>query len=331
MKRVLAVFALVFLLGSDQGRGAASVPAGFTAVKGSGADAATGLPKQIVHEATGLRLVLVPAGEFLMGSPDDDPDRGKAERRHRRVIRKPFYLGATEVTAGQFRKFVEATGYRTDAERGSPDGGERARGAFAMREGVGDRKWSADASWHNPFPSLRGFTPRDDYPVVQVSWADAQAFCTHFGLRLPTEAEWEYACRAGSPARFPWGDDPAGGQGRCNVTDASTKKRFDNVNLLFPFDDGHAVVAPVGGYKPNAWGLHDMIGNVEEWCQDAYGKYPADGADESAALRAKDAAGVTRGGSFLGNVVTSRCASRTGFGSTGRRDFVGFRVAVSVR
>ncbi len=104
---------------STKGLDAASVPRGFAAIKGSGADAATGLPKQVVHEASGVRF-LVPAGEFLMGSPDNRPDRGKGEqRRHRRVIRKPFYLGATEVTAGQFRRFVQASKYQTDARHGS--------------------------------------------------------------------------------------------------------------------------------------------------------------------------------------------------------------------
>jgi formylglycine-generating enzyme required for sulfatase activity len=231
---------------------------------------------------------------------------------------------------GQFRKFVDATKFETDAERGSPDGPERKRGAFAMRERIGDRQWSADATWRNPFPNLKDFPPRDEHPVVQVSWEDAQAFCRHFGFRLPTEAEWEYACRAESTTRFPWGDDLKGGEGHANVGDMSAEKRFQQVPAAFPFDDGHAVVAPVGSYKHNAWGLYDMIGNVEEWCQDALATYPADGADEAALPRSKGDGGATRGGSFVGNAVTSRSSSRTGQFATGRRDFVGFRVAFSV-
>jgi sulfatase modifying factor 1 len=292
-------------------------------------DKKTGLPTRIIHKASGIVLVLIPAGEFLMGSPGDELERSKGERQHRRIVRKPFYLGETEVTVGQFRKFVQTTGYQTDAERGTPDGDRNSKGAFATVH-EGDREWNAMANWQNPFPNLKDYRLQDNHPVVQISWNDAQQFCTHFHLRLPSEAQWEYASRAGNQARFFWGDSEAGGKGYANLADAASKKRFPSFNVLFPFDDGAALISPVGRYKPNAWMLYDMIGNVEEWCQDALQKYPEDGADESAISGDKNAARVLRGGSWLGNSTTSRAATRIAMTPSSRRDFQGFRVAATI-
>jgi formylglycine-generating enzyme len=289
-------------------------------------DPAKGLPTRIIHQASGIVLVLIPAGEFRMGSPENDPDRSKSEQQHRRVIRRAFYLGETEVTVGQFRKFVQATKYQTDAERGTPTGGH-GKGSFASTT-KGDRQWHADASWHQPFPTLPEYCLQDDHPVCQVSWNDAQRFCEHFKLRLPTEAQWEYACRAGSQTRFPWGEAEVGGAGFANVADASRKRRFPAENLPFPFDDGVALLAPVGKYKPNTWGLYDMIGNLEEWCEDTHGKYSADGADETAAIGDENTARVLRGGSWVANPTVARSATRIGMLSMARRDFHGFRVAL---
>jgi sulfatase modifying factor 1 len=291
-------------------------PAGLVADGGAATDPTTGLPARVVHEASGVVMVLVPAGEFRMG-------QGKAA--HRRVIRNPFYMGETEVTNAQFRRFVEAAGYRTDAERGVPLEG-RTTGSFAhvpsgTREG--QRDWSEVASWRRPFPYLGDPPPRDDHPVVHVTWNDAAAFAAHFGLRLPTEAEWEYAARAGTTTTYPWGDDPAGGAGYANLGDQAHKREFPAGNPPFPFDDGAATLAPVGAYKSNAWGLKDMIGNLEEWVQDTYAKYPADGADESAATGG--AGRVIRGRSWLDGPGMNRPAVQ----QFARRDFIGFRVAVT--
>ncbi len=280
-------------------------------------------PQRIVHKESGISLVLIPAGDFLMGSPEAEREHVR-DRRHRRIIRQAFYLGETEVTVGQFRKFVQATGYQTDAERGI---GEQGRGSFAATPG-GDRSWNTNATWQNPFPNLTDYRIRDDHPVVHVSWNDAQNFCAHFNFRLPTEAEWEYACRAGSTNRFPWGDTEAGGEGYANVADQTALKRFPSFNLAFPFDDGAELIAPVGRYTTNAWGLRDIIGNVEEWCQDAFRPYPDDGADETAAKG--DGARVLRGSSWLGNPGNCRAAARFGMQPSSRRDFEGFRVAATV-
>ena len=302
---------------------------------GSKTDGATDLPTRVIHNPSGVTLVLIPVGEFQMGSPETEPGRSKGdkERRHRRVISKPFYLGETEVTIGQFRAFVRASGYKTDAERGTPDNNNVAPGSFASTPG-GDRTWDARASWSDPFPILKKeFPTREDHPVVHVSWNDATRFGDHFGLRLPTEAEWEYAARAGSTARFPWGKSEEGGKGFANVADESRRKRFPNTNVIFPFDDGVVFLSPVRRYKPNAWGLYDMIGNVEEWCQDAYGMYPRDGSDESAGKGdpgPNAGARMLRGGSWLGNSGHTRSAARIGMGQTSRRDFQGFRVAADV-
>lgn len=294
---------------------------------GASIDTATGLPTRIVHKASGIALVLIPAGEFQMGSPPDEKDRLSNERQHRRIISKPFYLGETEVTVEQFRKFVRATKYLTDAERGAEEGGHQ-KGAFASMPD-GDREWSATASWHNPFPNLAEYRMRDDHPVVQVSWNDARRFCEHFGLQLPTEAQWEYAARAGSCTRFIWGDSEAGGNGYGNVQDISGRKRFSRWNLSFPFDDGVVLLSAVGKYRPNAWKLRDMVGNVTEWCEDAYRKdYPVDVKDESAVTGESNSARVMRGSSWLDAPDANRSAKRFGFAPQGRRDFIGFRVAM---
>src|SRR5215217_8156356 len=136
---------------------------------GAAADPTTGLPNRIVHKQSGITLVLIPAGEFLMGSPEDEPERSKSERQHRRVIRKPFYLGQTEVTVAQFRRFAAETKFLTDAERGTPDGNHR-KGSFASTpQGIPTpREWSSVASWKNPFPNLKDYRLQDNHPVVQV-------------------------------------------------------------------------------------------------------------------------------------------------------------------
>jgi formylglycine-generating enzyme len=287
----------------------------------------TSLPTRIVHRESGITLVLIPAGQFRMGSPENEPDRGSGERQHLRVIRKPFYMGETEVTVAQFRRFVNATKYLTDAERGTEEGGHH-KGAFATIAD-GERDWSEVANWQNPFPNFKEYCPSDDHPVVQVSWNDAKRFADHFGLQLPTEAQWEYAMRAGTTTRFFWGDSEAGGKGYGNVKDRASKKRFSKWNLSFPFDDGSTFVNVAGSYKPNPWKLHDMVGNVQEWVQDYYQRdYPPDGADESAVENGVSR--VMRGGSWFDAPDSQRSAKRFGFAQQSRRDFLGFRVVMKI-
>ncbi|MGA9773036.1 MAG: SUMF1/EgtB/PvdO family nonheme iron enzyme [Blastocatellia bacterium] len=303
----------------------------FAPAAGASLDAATGLPTRIIHKASGIVLVLIPAGKFQMGSPVSEADRSSIERQHLRIIRKPFYLGETEVTVEQFRRFAQSTHYQTDAERGAEDNGN-FKGSFASTpEGSDARQWTATANWRNPFPHVKEYLLSDTHPVVHVSWNDARRFVEHFGLQLPTEAQWEYAARAGSRTRFFWGDTENGGEGYGNFADATGRKLFRNWNLYFSFDDKVALIAAVGKYRPNGWKIYDMMGNVSEWCQDAYRKdYPNDGADESAIDGERNSARILRGSSWLDGPDANRSANRFVFTPTGRRDFVGFRVAATI-
>ncbi len=235
---------------------------------------------------SGLVFAPIPAGEFLMGSPES-PDALVADRRngddpgkarwfknelplHRVTIPKPFYLATTETTVAAFRTFAQETGHVTDMEKAAA----AHKPAMASRKGKGDipaasreGKWKepAGSTWNKP-----GFVQTERHPVVSVSWNDAQAFVTWLNskytdrtFRLPSEAEWEYAAKAGSSTSFSWGDKPD--VAYANLGDkafATTypRARFINRNL----DDGHVHTAPVGSFRPNAWGLYDMAGNVWE-------------------------------------------------------------------
>jgi formylglycine-generating enzyme required for sulfatase activity len=185
---------------------------------------------------------------------------------HRVQITKSYCIGAYEVTVGQFRRFVRETGYRTEAET---DG----------RGGMG-YDWATDKyepkniyNWKNP-----GYEQTDRHPVVNMSWNDANAFCRWLSkkenreYRLPTEAEWEYACRAGTETRFYNGNDPERVAEVGNVADASLKAKAAKWKGCMRASDGYPCAAPVGSFKPNAWGLYDMHGNAREWCADWYGE-----------------------------------------------------------
>ncbi|EGF26867.1 formylglycine-generating enzyme family protein [Rhodopirellula baltica] len=193
---------------------------------------------------------------------------------HLVVITKPFELQTTEVTVAQFREFVEATGYQTEAES---NGG--ALGCFPEEKDYVDRfRKSPDVTWRTP-----GFEQSDDHPVVAVSWNDAVKFCEWLSeqetttYRLPTEAEWEYACRAGQSTWYSWGSDPDEAYVHANVADGALEAAQPNttryqraVKLEADAGDGVVFTAAVASFRPNPWGLHDMHGNVWEWCQDRW-------------------------------------------------------------
>lgn len=213
-------------------------------------------------DRAGITLVHIPAGSFVMGSPATEPGRRADEPQRKVRITRDFYIGCFEVTRGQFAEFVRQSKYRTDAERG-------IRGGYGFDDATKklsgpDKKYS----WQ-----FTGFAQTDDHPVVNVSWNDAQAFCRWLGTtenavyRLPTEAEWEYACRAGTTTPYSNGADRERLVDVGNIVDADARTLFPDRQTI-QSSDGFIFTAPVGRFAPNGFGLHDMHGNVWEWCAD---------------------------------------------------------------
>jgi formylglycine-generating enzyme required for sulfatase activity/predicted Ser/Thr protein kinase len=263
--------------------------------KGSLADSAPAAPPnpgQVITNTIGMKLVRIPAGTFLMGTPEEDRDANRNEKpQHRVTITRPFDMGMYEVTVGQFRQFAEATGYKADAEQGTPV-------AYGYKS---DRGFVPDPQFDWKYT---GFFQYDNYPVVAVSWEDAVAFCRWLSrkegalYRLPTEAEWEYACRAGTTTRFYNGDAPDGLREIANIADDQFGRKVPGSRAM-SWEDGYTFTAPVGKFAPNAFGLYDMLGNAWEWCSDSYALY------EAQATPVRDPDGpipgntrVQRGGSF---------------------------------
>jgi formylglycine-generating enzyme required for sulfatase activity/serine/threonine protein kinase len=293
-----------------------------------------------VTNTIGMKLTLIPPGRFPMGSsetidellkvfPKEKPKLGERPV-HIVTISKPIYVGIFEVTKEQFRRFVEDTGYRTDAEK---DG----KGGRGYRNGQ-THPWSST----NPAFTWRdwGADQPDNAPVVNVSYNDATAFCRWLSnkegtsYRLPTEAEWEYACRAGTLGRSYNGNDPRRLTEIGNVRDETIKSVFPGLPegaMVVESSDGFVFPAPVGHFQPNSFGLFDMIGNVWEWCTDWYDE------DYYLTSPAVDPPGptsgtnrVNRGGSWFAGGSGSRSARR-GYQVPDARDpFMGFRVALSI-
>ena len=236
-----------------------------------------------------MKLVLIPAGEFLMGSPDSDKDALDIEKpQHRVRITRPFYLGVYEVTQGQYRA---VTGENPSHFKGSDD---------LPVESV---SWIAAIAFCNKLSEREGLKPYHQLGAVSQSGGE--------GYRLPTEAEWEYACRAGSTTRYNFGDDAA---------------RLGEYAWFR--DNSGGKTHPVGQKRPNAWGLYDMHGNVWEWCWDGYdpGYYrQTPGADPVGPSQA--AFRVLRGGSWDSYPRNARSASRYILPPALRNNFVGFRLA----
>ncbi|MGD0770129.1 MAG: formylglycine-generating enzyme family protein [Tepidisphaeraceae bacterium] len=273
-----------------------------------------------------MKLVLIPGGKFLMGSPETEEHRNLDELQHEVTISKPFCLGVTHVTVDQFAAFVKDSSYRTDAEKDGWSYGVVVRDGNLVVENI------IGLSWRHPT-----FEQKGDHPVVQVSWNDAQAFCDWLSkksgknVRLPTEAQWEYACRAGTTTAYPWGDSPDDGKGWANCADQSLKKmvfRQTSVGVgFFSWDDGFVFTSPVGSFKANAFGLYDMNGNVMQWCADRYGDYKEGPAADPTGADLGDRR-VVRGGSWSCRPRRCRSAYRLAALPDVRIDRVGIRVAV---
>ena len=268
-----------------------------------------------------MKMALIPAGKFTMGSPDSERDRRSSETQHEVTISSPFHMGVHEVTRGQFAAFVNVAGYRTDAEK---MGTARIMGESGWEDGAG-------ASWRQV-----GFPQTDDHPVVCVSWNDAAAFCTWLSartgktVRLPTEAEWEYACRAGAKTAFQWGDNPDDGAGWCNSADLTGRERFPDWGNVFNWADGYVFTAPAGSFKANAFGLYDIQGNVCEWCGDRYGAIGPEPAIDPAGPEVGTTRAIRRG-AWLDRVPGSRIAFREGAAPDVRLSTLGFRVVLELK
>ena len=296
----------------------------------------------------GHHFVLVPAGDFPMGSDEGLDD----ERPVHGVELDDYWIGKFPVTVGQFRAFVEATGYVTDAERGQ--GSWQWTGEIP---GPGERSdpWEPrrDGGWNNIY-----FEQGDDHPVGSVSWNDAQAFSAWLAERLgvpiilPTEAQWEKAARGGEGRRFPWGDEAPDGR-RANYADVNFIGKYGPHTRRSDaeIDDGYVETSPVDAYEPGVspYGVYDMAGNLGEWVYDIYdrGFYAGSpqrnpsGPERPPGVPDERIDRVNRGGSWVdwagveadGHVAAAgghsiRAAARTGDEQNSSDDHMGFRIAI---
>jgi formylglycine-generating enzyme required for sulfatase activity/serine/threonine protein kinase len=285
-------------------------------------------PPPVSTNSIGMKLALIPDGEFQMGSPDHDIDANPDERpQHRVRISKPFYLGVYEVTRGQFRRFVEAKGYRTEAETDS-------KGGFGWNEErLGFFQEEPKHSWRDP-----GFAQTDEHPVVIVTRNDAVEFCKWLSqteaksYRLPTEAEWEYACRARTTTKYSSGDDPESLAAVGNVADGTLKAKYPPWGgRTIAGRDGFVHTAPVGQFRANAFGLFDMHGNVWELCQDGYDeRYYRQSPAVDPLGPSQASLWVKRGGSWCDLPAFDRSAERETTPASGQMGHVGFRVALDL-
>jgi formylglycine-generating enzyme required for sulfatase activity len=265
-------------------------------------------------------MVMVPAGEVLMGSNIGDIDSGLAAAnegpQHRAVVKQPIAIGRFEVTRDQFAAFVKSTGYEV-SER-----------CFTLENNQPQER--ANRSYLNP-----GFIQNGDHPAVCISWVDAKAYVqwlaqkTGKPYRLLSEAEFEYVARAGSASRFGVGDNPAELCKFANGADRTAKTAGLPPDVAYlNCSDGFPFTAPVGSFAPNAFGLYDVIGNVWEWTEDCfYGDYLTASADSAARNETACTSRTVRGGDWFSTQASLRPAARAKASVDAHYDDIGFRVA----
>ncbi len=334
----------------------------FTSSPVPGAEPGQGETKRVdLGGGVTLEVVYLPPGHFLMGSSAEErawatgpeggwkPGTGREEPEGNlrpAQIKHGFWMGRTEVSVGQFRRFVEETGYVTDAEK--PGGWTQCFDTtWTLSAKQPPHPWVSmkDKSWRDPNFE---FPLRDDYPVVCVSWDDGRAFCKWLtdrerragrlpeGLqyRLPTEAEWAYACRGGRQNTiFWWGNDLMDGEGRLNISSVDFLPGRNKIwpYASVPWSDGFAFVSPVDHYGEkgrNGFGLADMLGGVWEICLD---HFDPQGAHEDVCFVDKDPRPVCRGGNYFDRPGNARCAVRLGLRGPNYSDSRdGFRICLGV-
>lgn len=273
----------------------------------------------------GPQLVVVPVGEFLMGSPDNEPGRNAAEGpQHPVHITRPFALARNEVSVAEFRRFVRESGYRSDAEqRGDSNAYDERTGRIVKRSGV---------SWDNDF---QGGRAKSTEPVVHVSWNDAVAYAqwlsnaTGQRYRLPSEAEFEFALRAGTTTAYWWGDGhPTRVVGNLTGEGDRSRSKRTWAKAFANYRDGYWGPAPVARFEANGFGLYDLGSNVSEWTEDCWHqnflRAPEDG---SAWVNRGCVKRVVRGGSWGSDPDQARSAYRLGVAADTGSARVGFRVA----
>lgn len=260
-------------------------------------------------------LVFIKGGCFEMG--DIFGDGEVDETPVHEVCVDDFYAGKYEVTVGEFKKFVEDTGYKTEAERGN---------GCANWEG---EKWSyrRDISWRNP-----NFLQTDRDPVVCISWNDVMEYIKwrskveNKNYRLLTEAEWEYAAKSGKSHKYSWGSSEPSG----NIADLTAKRKFPNWIIWEGYDDGYVFTSPVGSFRPNEFGLFDMTGNVWEWVSDLYDKtYYSKSPKQNPKGPENGTHRIARGGSWINFPWFLRITYRDVNEPDDRCSVLGFRIALS--
>lgn len=213
-------------------------------------------------------MVLLPGGSFLMGTDDKEGFPADGEGPVREVTLTPFWIDETAVTNAQFAEFIDATGYRTEADRfgWSYVFHLHVSKKLPFEGRVAATPWwqkVSRANWRRPEGPGSQLRGRKDHPATHISWTDAVAYCRWAGKRLPTEAEWEFAARGGLVQKIhPWGDELVpDGKYRCNTWQGT----FPSVDTA---EDGYSGTCPARSYRPNGYGLYCMTGNVWEWCHD---------------------------------------------------------------